>query len=186
MLVCWVVACDGKRRVRCRRRGSEEAGIGQTGRCCLTLAPATEPQGNAPKARPDEVERVLKNTVSEGPAATELLCETIAREADANDLPVEFFASLIWKESRLDAQALSPRGAKGIAQFMQRTATWRGLVDPFEPQQALENLLGGCGNCGRSSAIGGSQRLPIMQARTGCGIGWMGLEHCRLKPRATS
>ena len=101
------------------------------------LAPVTEPQGNSPKAWPDEIERVLKNTVSEGPAATELLCETIAREADAHELPVEFFASLIWKESRLDPQALSPRGAKGIAQFMQRTATWRGLVDPFEPQQAL-------------------------------------------------
>lgn len=106
----------------------------------VSLAPATEPQGNSPKARPDEVERVLKNTVSEGPAATELLCETIAREAVAHDLPVEFFASLIWKESRLDPQALSPRGAKGIAQFMQRTATWRGLVDPFEPQQALREF----------------------------------------------
>ena len=104
------------------------------------LAPVTEPQGNSPKAWPDEIERVLKNTVSEGPAATELLCETIVREAVAHDLPVEFFASLIWKESRLDPQALSPRGAKGIAQFMQRTATWRGLVDPFEPQQALREF----------------------------------------------
>ena len=104
------------------------------------LAPMTETQGSSPKARLDEVERVLKNTVSEGPAATGLLCETIAREAVAHDLPVEFFASLIWKESRLDPQALSPRGAKGIAQFTQRTANWRGLVDPFEPQQALREF----------------------------------------------
>jgi hypothetical protein len=52
-------------------------------------------------------------------------------------LPVEFFASLIWKESRLDPQALSPRGAAGIAQFMPKTASWRGLIDPYEPQQAL-------------------------------------------------
>ena len=81
------------------------------------LAPVTEPQGNSPKAWPDKNERVLKNTVSEGPAATELLCETIAREA-VRIISRGIFASLIWKESRLDPQALSPRGAKGIAQFM--------------------------------------------------------------------
>jgi hypothetical protein len=65
------------------------------------------------------------------------LYELLQREAVANELPVAFFASLIWQESRLDPQALSPKGAVGIAQFMPKTASWRGLIDPYEPQQAL-------------------------------------------------
>jgi len=73
----------------------------------------------------------------ENSTSTDLLCDTLVREAIAQDLPVAFFARLIWKESRLDPRALSPRGAKGIAQFMPKTAAARGLTDPYEPQEAL-------------------------------------------------
>ena len=65
------------------------------------------------------------------------ICDLIAREADANDLPRAFFARLIWKESRFDANAVSPVGAEGIAQFMPGTAKLRGLADPFDLDQAL-------------------------------------------------
>ena len=65
------------------------------------------------------------------------ICSLIKREADRNGLPRAFFARLIWKESRFDANAVSPKGAQGIAQFMPATAARRGLENSFDPKQAL-------------------------------------------------
>ena len=56
------------------------------------------------------------------------------------DLPVEFFARVIWQESRFNAQAVSGKGAEGIAQFMPATADYRGLVDPFDPIRGAEKF----------------------------------------------
>lgn len=67
----------------------------------------------------------------------ERVCELIGTHAAANALPPEFFARLIWKESRFDPNALSPVGAEGIAQFMPGTAKLRGLSDPFNIDQAI-------------------------------------------------
>jgi soluble lytic murein transglycosylase-like protein len=53
--------------------------------------------------------------------------------------PVEFFARVIWQESRFNASAVSPKGAEGIAQFMPRTADWHGLGNPFDPIEALRH-----------------------------------------------
>jgi hypothetical protein len=49
---------------------------------------------------------------------------------------------VIWQESRFQADVVGPRTrsgdrAQGIAQFMPRTAAERGLLDPFDPVQAL-------------------------------------------------
>ncbi len=65
------------------------------------------------------------------------ICRIIAREANTNGLPPAYFARLIWKESRFDADAVSPAGAQGIAQFMPATAKAEGLDDPFDPKQAI-------------------------------------------------
>jgi hypothetical protein len=65
------------------------------------------------------------------------MCEIISREARRRALPETFFARLIWKESLFDPNALSPKGAQGIAQFMPATAKDRGLADPFRPTEAL-------------------------------------------------
>ena len=65
------------------------------------------------------------------------ICRTLARAAADNDLPEELFTRLIWQESRFDPAAVSPAGARGIAQFMPQTAAMRGLTDAFEPLQAL-------------------------------------------------
>jgi hypothetical protein len=59
--------------------------------------------------------------------------------AAENGLPVEFFARVIWQESRFNARAVSPKGASGIAQFMPQTASWHGLADPFDPIEALRH-----------------------------------------------
>jgi Transglycosylase SLT domain/SPOR domain len=72
----------------------------------------------------------------------EAMCLMIESAARANDLPLEFFARVIWQESRFQADAVGPvtrRGqrAQGIAQFMPGTASERRLLDPFNPVQAL-------------------------------------------------
>lgn len=65
------------------------------------------------------------------------ICHLIETQADAHGLPRDFFARLIWKESRFDPNAESPVGAEGIAQFMPGTAKLRGLADPFDVERAL-------------------------------------------------
>jgi hypothetical protein len=73
------------------------------------------------------------------PLTADDICQALEEDAAANDLPVEFFARVIWQESRFNARAVSPKGAQGIAQFMPATADYRGLVDPFDPIEALKN-----------------------------------------------
>src|SRR5262245_29287768 len=58
------------------------------------------------------------------------ICATLTKAAADNQLPVEFFSRLIWLESRFNPDAVSPKGAQGIAQFMPHTASERGLIDP--------------------------------------------------------
>lgn len=72
----------------------------------------------------------------------------------------DFFARLIWQESRFDPHARSPVGAEGIAQFMPYTAKRRGLHDSYNPAEALEHsaqylaeMAGKYGNLGLA-AIG--------------------------------
>lgn len=69
--------------------------------------------------------------------AIEAVCRALSEAADANGLPVGFFARLIWTESRFRQRAVSPVGAQGVAQFMPATAVEYGLADPFDPLQAL-------------------------------------------------
>jgi soluble lytic murein transglycosylase-like protein len=42
------------------------------------------------------------------------------------------------QESRFNVNAVSPAGARGIAQFMPATAARFGVSNPFDPNQALE------------------------------------------------
>ena len=65
------------------------------------------------------------------------VCGLLSHHASRNNLPVDFFTRLIWKESIFDAQAVSPAGAEGIAQFMPGTAKLRGLKNSFDHREAL-------------------------------------------------
>jgi hypothetical protein len=65
-------------------------------------------------------------------------CGAVENAAAAHDLPVDFFVRLIRQESNFNPNSVSHAGAQGIAQFMPGTARWRGLADPFEPIQALD------------------------------------------------
>jgi hypothetical protein len=76
------------------------------------------------------------------PPTADDICRALEQDAAENDLPVEFFARVIWQESRFNARAVSAKGAQGIAQFMPQTADYRGLIDPFDPIEALKNSAG--------------------------------------------
>jgi hypothetical protein len=65
------------------------------------------------------------------------LCGIVETSAKAEGLPVDFFTRLIWRESAFQPGAVSPAGAMGVAQFMPRTASERGLADPFDPASAI-------------------------------------------------
>jgi hypothetical protein len=112
------------------------------------------------------------------------LCPLIQSAAAQNELPVDFFARLIWQESRLRPDAVGPvtrsgRRAQGIAQFMPATAAERLLLDAFDPAQALpksaeflRELRAQFGNLGLAAAaynagpqrvqdwLAGKRRLP--------------------------
>jgi hypothetical protein len=105
-----------------------------------------------------------------GPASAsmEQICSTLETAASHHELPVAFFARLIWQESRFRIDARSPVGARGIAQFMPGTAEWRGLADPLDPIESLRKsadylreLRNQFGNLGLAAAAynGGSGRV---------------------------
>ena len=87
------------------------------------------------------------------------ICDTLAEAARSNDLPAHFFIRLLYQESSFRPSAISSAGALGIAQFMQETATDRGLDNPFDPVQAipasarlLRDLYQKFGNLGLAAA----------------------------------
>ncbi len=87
------------------------------------------------------------------------ICDLIDSSALAQTLPVAFLTRLIWQESNFQAGAVSPAGARGIAQFMPATADARGLADPFDPESAipkaaalLSDLRDKFGNLGLAAA----------------------------------
>jgi soluble lytic murein transglycosylase-like protein len=129
--------------------------------------PATPPQKPAEPVRESD--------------AREAMCLMIESAARANDLPLEFFARVIWQESRFQADAMGPvtrsgQRAQGIAQFMPGTANERGLLDPFNPVQALpksaeflSELRNQFGNLGLAAAAynAGPRRVQEWLAGTG-------------------
>jgi hypothetical protein len=98
------------------------------------------------------------------PSTSEAICLLVESAAQAHGLPFEFFARLIWQESRFQPNAVGPmtrngQRAQGIAQFMPGTASERGLFDPFDPVSALpksaeflEELHTSFGNLGLAAA----------------------------------
>jgi hypothetical protein len=118
--------------------------------------------------------------------AREAMCLMIESAARAAGLPLEFFARVIWQESRFQTDAVGPvtrsgQRAQGIAQFMPGTANERGLLDPFNPVQALpksaeflSELRDQFGNLGLAAAAynAGPKRLQDWLA----GSGYMPLE----------
>jgi Transglycosylase SLT domain/SPOR domain len=111
----------------------------------------------------------------------EAMCLMVESAARSNNLPVEFFARVIWQESRFQSDAVGPmtrsgQRAQGIAQFMPGTASERRLLDPFDPVQALpksaeflNELRNQFGNLGLAAAAynAGPRRVQDWLAGTG-------------------
>jgi hypothetical protein len=111
----------------------------------------------------------------------EAMCLMIESAAKSQDLPLEFFARVIWQESRFQSDAVGPvtrsgQRAQGIAQFMPGTASERRLLDPFDPVQALpksaeflSELRNQFGNLGLAAAAynAGPRRVQEWLAGTG-------------------
>jgi hypothetical protein len=95
-------------------------------------------------------------------------CEALRQAAESSNIPIAFFARLLWQESRFRSSEVSSAGAQGVAQFMPATAAEVGLDDPFDPYQALpasakflRKLYDQFGNLGLAAAAynGGPGRL---------------------------
>src|SRR6266481_4827332 len=130
-------------------------------------------------ATPKEVQKAAEN--GRETDTREAMCLMIESAARANDLPLEFFARVIWQESRFQSDAVGPvtrsgQRAQGIAQFMPGTASERRLLDPFDPVQALAKsaeflyeLRSQFGNLGLAAAAynAGPRRVQEWLAGTG-------------------
>ena len=124
--------------------------------------------------------KVAVEGIVESQPVEKTVCELIDEAAAEHKLPAAFLTRLIWKESSFRPQVVSPKGAQGIAQFMPATALRRGLVDPFDPTEAipasanyLKDLAVRFGNLGLAAAaynagekrvsdwLVGARRLPL-------------------------
>jgi soluble lytic murein transglycosylase-like protein len=108
--------------------------------CALALAnaPAHAHAGATP-ATPDHSSKAgaPNGDVAQTPTVDDI-CRALEQSAAENALPVEFFAGVIWQESRFDAQAVSPKGAAGIARF-QPASPLRSRTRSITPLSGLSS-----------------------------------------------
>ncbi|MBI5264865.1 MAG: lytic transglycosylase domain-containing protein [Bradyrhizobium sp.] len=138
---------------------------------------------------PSAQEPAAKNEPTKSPTdpgrendTREAICLMIESAARAADLPLEFFARVIWQESRFQPDAVGPvtrngDRAQGIAQFMPGTASERRLLDPFDPVQALpksaeflNELRHQFGNLGLAAAAYNAGPRRVQEWLTGTGV----------------
>ena len=120
--------------------------------------------------------------------AQKSICLLLESAARAHGLPVEFFARVIWQESRFRADAVGPvtrsgKRAQGIAQFMPGTAAERQPAQSVRPDPGAAEI-GGVSEraCAASSAISGLRPRPTTPARGGCANGSPARAACRPRP----
>ena len=155
----------------------------------LAQDPTPAPQDNAPRQGPEPAAAPKPETARPAPpvravkpsSSEESICLMMESAATANGLPLDFFVRVIWRESSFRAEAVGPvtrngQRAQGIAQFMPGTAAARGLLDPFDPVQALpksaeylRDLRREFGNLGLAAAAynGGPRRVQDWLAGRG-------------------
>jgi hypothetical protein len=154
--------------------------LGLIATLCL-LAPATAEDAGEATRSSGALSKQKPTDPGRESDTREAMCLMIESAARAESLPLEFFARVIWQESRFQAEAIGPvtrsgQRAQGIAQFMPGTASERGLLDPFNPVQALPKsaeflaeLRNEFGNLGLAAAAynAGPRRVREWLAGTG-------------------
>ena len=122
--------------------------------------------------RAEQPQPVAADQTVEQPKAD--FCDALRQAAESVDIPVAFFARLLWQESRFRSDEISRAGAQGVAQFMPTTAAEVGLDDPFDPYKALpasakllQKLRRDFGNLGLAAAAynAGSGRIQKWLSR---------------------
>jgi len=138
----------------------------------VPVAVAQSQPGDEPKPAESQGTPAQRST-NPSPGTRDSICLMIEAAAQSHGLPVDFFARIIWQESRFQPGAVGPvtrsgERAQGIAQFMPGTAAERQLLDPFNPVEALPKsaeflaeLRRQFGNLGLAAAAynAGPQRL---------------------------
>jgi len=113
-----------------------ESSIGRADRLSVP-SPQSQPDANTVATVTFEAPAGGDGNSGQSDVSLDDLCNAVFSSAQDNDLPIPFFANLIWQESRLRDDAVSKKGALGIAQFMPETAAETGLDNPFDPLQAI-------------------------------------------------
>jgi hypothetical protein len=132
--------------------------------CALVFASApTNAQASSDPATQDDREDTHpftgsgQNGATGQPPTADDVRRALEQAAAENALPVEFFARVIWQESRY-AKAVSPKGAEGIAQFMPRTGSIIGDREPI----VLHKEIPGMGKAKRYIiTIADDDRAPL-------------------------
>jgi len=102
-----------------------------------TLQATATKKGNQPAYRepadpwqhPAETKRAMKGALAK-------YIDIIDAAADKHHIPRTLFEALVYRESKGNPHATSPKRAKGLAQLMPAAA--KGLKDPYDPQQNVE------------------------------------------------
>jgi soluble lytic murein transglycosylase-like protein len=135
--------------------------------------PAQAGVGQAIEPQPNLLALIVKPVVYR---SRQEVCDTLAKAAQSNDLPVPFFIRLLFQESGFKPDVVSRAGAQGVAQFMPETAVDMGLDNPFDPLQAipasarlLRNLIVQFGNLGLAAAAynAGPKRIQAWLTKKG-------------------
>jgi soluble lytic murein transglycosylase-like protein len=85
----------------------------------------------------DIPDRIVGNTKEHAAAIPLQYSAKINELAQRYDLSPSLLEAVVWQESRWRERAVSPAGARGLAQLMPGTARYLG-VDPDDPMQNLE------------------------------------------------
>ncbi len=102
-----------------------------------SAAASEKPSATAEPDKPTPADQPQQTEDKPQASAIDAFCDALNQAAEASEIPVAFFARLIWQESRFRSNEVSHAGAKGVAQFMPETAAEVGLDDPFDPFKAL-------------------------------------------------
>lgn len=102
--------------------------------------------------------------------------QDVQEAAKASGLPAAIIAAQIRAESNWNPKALSPAGARGIAQFMPGTwAAYGGGKDPFDPHAGIGAQGKYMGELFTKAKTSGLKGDPVDLALAGYNAGWGGV-----------
>lgn len=108
--------------------------VNGAGHSWIVGGPASPPNGQAASGIADAASPVTEVAASAGPSVWR---SRVAQLAEKYDLSPALLEAVVWQESRWRADAVSPVGARGLAQLMPGTARQLG-VNPDDPSANLE------------------------------------------------